>query len=286
MTCQRKIPFGYKMAEGEYMHDEKEAQAVKDIFALYMAGGSLQSIAETMEARGIRYHASTCLWNKSMVKRILENRRYLGDESHPPIIIENDYLAVQRMKKGRNVHAPSKVGLDIREKTVCDLCGARIRRNAKYARNARWECENRDCGHKVFIDDERLTAQIDVLLSKLAQSPQNLEIHLIQTVRPGSDALRISNELTNALNRGTDSTEYLKSLIFACAAERYSELPDRSLQYKINKLRAQMESGDSDETLRQELLKTTVRAIRLTDPDNIALELINGQIITKESTES
>ena len=98
-------------------------------------------------------------------------------------------------------------------------------------------------------------------------------------------AQRVANELTNALNRGTESPEYLRALIFACAAERYNELPDGSLQHKVDKLRERMEASSTDESLSRELLETAVRTIRIADADSIALELVNGQIVTREAAE-
>ena len=71
--------------------------------------------------------------------------------------------------------------------------------------------------------------------------------------------------------------------MFACAAERYNELPDSSLQYKVDKLRQRLDSGERGETIQQELLDTAVRSIRITDPDNIALEMVNDQLIGKEA---
>ena len=44
-----------------------------------------------------------------------------------------------------------------------------------------------------------------------------------------------------------------------------------------------MEAGSVDGSLPRELLETAVRSIRITDADSIALELVNGQIITREA---
>ena len=283
MAWQRTIPFGYQMRQGKIETNATEADTVKDVFARYLQGKSFQRIAETMTARGVRYHQHTDCWSKNMVKRILENGHYLGDELYPRVIDDEDFLAVQMLKAGRTTHAPCKVSAEIRKKTACGRCGAKLIRTAKNRKTARWECESSDCGHTVLISDEQLNATVDALLETLAHTPEALMPRIpAEAVRSSNAAQRIANELTNALNRGTESVDYLRSLIFACAAERYNEQPDTTPQYKLDKLRERLENG---ETLRQELLKTAVRSIRITDGDAITLELVNDQIITKEAAD-
>lgn len=285
MAWQRTIPFGYQMRQGKIETNATEADAVKGIFTRYLQGESLQRIAETMTARGVRYHERTERWNKNMVKRVLENAHYLGDGRYPRVIDDEDFLAVQMLKAGRTTHAPCKVGAEIRKQTVCGRCGAKLIRTAKNRKTSRWECENPDCGHAVYIGDEQLLSEVNTLLDMLAHTPEALAPRIPTEAVQSGNAQRIANELTNALNRGTESIEYLRTLVFACAAERYNELPDTTPQYKLDKLRERLESGEYDETLRQELLKTAVRTIRITDGDTITLELVNGQHIGKEAAD-
>ncbi len=283
MAWQRTIPFGYQMRQGRIERNTAEADTVRDIFSRYLQGESLQRIATALTARGVRYHERTERWNKNMVKRILENEHYLGDELHPRIIHEKDFLTAQLIKSDKNTHAPCKVSATIRGKAVCGRCGAKLNRVVKNRKTARWECENPDCGYTAHISDEGLVTTIHALLDTLAHTPEALIPRILQAAGKRSDAQRLANELTNALNRGAESADYLRSLIFACAAEKYSELPDSSLQYKVDKLRQRMESGEQRP---EELLETAVRSIRITDEDNIALELVNGQIIAKEAAEA
>ncbi|MBQ9721277.1 MAG: recombinase family protein [Oscillospiraceae bacterium] len=284
MAWQRKIPFGYQMRHGVIACEQDEAEAVKRIFALYLQSESLQRIAKAMTQSGIRYHQHTEQWNKHMVKRILENGHYLGDEQYPRLIDSDAYLAVRLLKEDKNVHAPCAVNHDIREKVVCVHCGARMVRSMKYRKNARWECGS--CSHSMTVSDGTLTSAVDRLLDTLVRDPQCLAEPIPPAPAPSQNAFRIMNELTNAFNRGTESSEYLRSLIFAVAAERYNELPDTTLQYKLDRLRARVESGECDKLLRQELLKTAVRAIRLTSRADITLELVNGQIVDADGKEA
>lgn len=278
MGWQRKIPFGYQMRQGQILRENTEAEMVKSIFAHYLQGDSLQQIAEAMSQKGVCYHRGTEQWNKHMVKRILENGHYLGDELYPPLIDSDTYLAVHLLKRDKSVYSPCIIAPTVRERIVCGCCGARLERVRKNKKTTQWKCENSTCCFCITINDETVAASVNSLLDALAHDPQPLMAPVPLPSTPEQNSFRIINELTNAFNRGTESPGYIRSLIFAAAAEKYNELPDRSLQYKVDKLRTRLEAGECDKMPRQELLETAVRAIRVTE-NEISLILVNGQII-------
>lgn len=84
MAWQRKIPFGYQVRNGRINCHPEEAELVRAIFSRYLLGGSYSQIADEMTQQGVRYHQHNAQWNKHMVKRILENERYLGMDGYPP----------------------------------------------------------------------------------------------------------------------------------------------------------------------------------------------------------
>ena len=89
MPKNRTISFGYCMKNGEITTEPKEVYAVVTIFDEYLKGKSLSEIAKLMETEKIRYNADSDKWNKNMVKRIIENEKYLGNDTYPQIIAEN-----------------------------------------------------------------------------------------------------------------------------------------------------------------------------------------------------
>ena len=105
MPKNRVIPFGYCMRNGEITAEPKEVYAVSTIFSEYLKGGSLLQIAKLMESEKIRYTADSDKWNKNMVKRIIENEKYLGNDKYPRIIDENIF-------KQANEKAPCIVFID------------------------------------------------------------------------------------------------------------------------------------------------------------------------------
>ena len=103
MAWQRKIPFGYQMRQGEVVPSREEADTVKQIFSMYIEGLSLVRIAKRLSEQGVRYHAHTGEWNKNMIKRILDNRRYLGDGIYPRHIDDGTFHAAELQKEDRTI---------------------------------------------------------------------------------------------------------------------------------------------------------------------------------------
>lgn len=69
-------PFGYRIKNGKAFIDVPAAEQVKQLYRNYLSGLSLENAAR--EAGIDTYHGT--------VSRILENRRYLGDDFYPAII--------------------------------------------------------------------------------------------------------------------------------------------------------------------------------------------------------
>lgn len=285
MAWQRKIPFGYMIQGGVTQLHPQEADAVRYIFGQYLAGASLLAIAEDMTRQGIRYHQHTAAWNKNMVKRILENAKYIGADSYPPLVPDEDFAAVQRQRSDRNTYTP--LAVEIRpflNKMVCAQCGGRLARGTRSHSRAHWRCQ--DCGQGVALSDEALAEMVNGRLRELSQAPHLLTAPEPQQAEPDLEAVRLQNELTLALNRGSENPEYIKSLTLAAAVQRYSQLPDPTPAHELERLRTRLERGPADADALSALLITAVQAVRLASNKTVELELINGTIISEEKEES
>ncbi len=283
MAWQRKIPFGYTMKNGETLCCPTESAIVKEIFRLYSAGMAYSKIADEMMLRGIPYHKHTSQWNKHMVKRILENERYLGEKEYPPIIEPAIFMNVQLIKGDKNTYTPCPDYIKpIREKVVCGVCGGRMLRDTRASNKVRWYCQTEGCANRRYIEDEDTRAALTERLDALAQNPDLLDWPLPQ--HGGGltlDAARIQNEVIRELNKAEPGTEYTKMLILACAAEKYSGLPDYTPYHQMQRLKEQIASQPMDDDFRNRIFRTAVREIQLTD-GGLGLRLINGKAL--EST--
>lgn len=101
MLKNRSIPFGYCVVNGEYAINENEAEVVRKIFADYIGGKSLKTIAAEMQ---IPYNSGKEKWNKNMVCRVLENAKYIGENGFPQIITVEDFEQAARIKAERRTY--------------------------------------------------------------------------------------------------------------------------------------------------------------------------------------
>lgn len=274
MAWQRSIPFGYRMERAQIICEQTEAETVKQIFSLYLNGHSLGQIAAAMTAQAVRYHAHTDQWNKNMVKRILENDRYLGNEDYPQLIGSDEFFAVRCLKNKKlqdQKPCPESIR-PISHMMTCAVCGARMCRQADKRKTTRWVCQNKGCRETAIITDDELSEALDRCFRQLATSPQLLEVCAPDTPSRSMDGIRLENELTAAFNRGTESTAYMKMLIFAAAAERYRTLPDLIVEHEAREIQRRLED-------RSAVIKKAVRCILLQRGAGITVELISGQSI-------
>lgn len=286
MAWQRTIPFGYRMEQGTLGCERTEAETVKQIFSMYLAGHSMKRIAEAMTEQGVAYHRDKPCWNKNMVKRILDNRKYLGEGEYPRIIPDEDFLAAQQLKEDRNLYAPCPTNIaPIKEKLVCGVCGSGMMRLSFGKGTARWKCQNPDCPCAVRFPDSELCEKVDDCLRVIAQTPELLAVCDASQSPAQSDVMRLENELVAAFNCGAESTDYMKALIFAVAAEKYKQIPDHTLQRKVRSLQEKVTAQELTDQLKQELLDTVVQAIQIGIGTTVTMQLINGQSVeSKEDT--
>ena len=82
----RTILFGYNKHQFEYSVNAEEAKIVKRIFEEYISGRTLLQIGNTLTEEKVVYYRDRTLWSKQAIRRIIENKHYVGDESYPTII--------------------------------------------------------------------------------------------------------------------------------------------------------------------------------------------------------
>lgn len=287
MAWQRKIPFGYTIQGGSTQPHPQEAETVRRIFTQYLAGASLLTIAEDLTQQGPRYHQHTPAWNKNMVKRILENPKYIGADSYPPLVPDEDFAAAQRQRSDRNTYTPLAAEIrPILGKAVCARCGGRLKRGTRTHGRVHWRCQNPDCAQSVSISDEILVSLVEKRLRDLSQAPHLLTAPEPQHTGLSLESVRLQNELTLALNRGGEGPEYIKSLILATAVQQYSQLPDPTPVHELERLRLQLQQGPADADTLSALLATAVQAVRIGPDKTVELELVSGTIIPEEKEES
>ena len=92
------VIFGYSVENGRAVVDEKQADQIRKIFDGYISG---LSNTEAARAAGIELTHST-------VKRLMQDKHYLGDDFYPSVIDMETFNAAEKERKRRS----QKLGRD------------------------------------------------------------------------------------------------------------------------------------------------------------------------------
>ena len=280
MPKNRVIPFGYCMRNGEITVDFNESKAVARIFEEYLNGSSLQQIAKLMESEKVQYSEISDRWNKNMVKRIIENEKYLGNEKYPQIIGEKFFTQAneKRMLKATSVCVIPEDLQEIRNRTYCLECGHRLSRIGGSSRYEKWDCRNPDC----YRFEYQLTDQmiIGVVLTVLNAAIANLNLiennGEISTYSPTADIIRKQNEINQMLDSSQVDFDRIKSELYRLTEMKYDCCTYNDDPQKTKQLMNLLENQKQLNTLDKGLFKSCVNRIWISHFCTIEVEFING----------
>ncbi len=280
MPKNRTIPFGYCMKNGEITTEPKEVYVVATIFSEYLNGSSLLQIAKLMESEKIRYTEDSEHWNKNMVKRIIENERYLGTEKYPQLIAEDIFRQAneKRIRKATTLNLISDDLQEIRNRTYCTECGHKLSRIGGNSKYEHWDCRNPDCYKFEYrlTDQMIIGAVLNVLIFAIA-NPSLLESGgEISIYFPTADIIRQQNEI----NRMTDSPQVdfdrIKSEIIRLAEMKYDCCSYNDSPQKTEELKALLQNCEQLNSLDIGLFKACVSRIWISHFCTIEVEFVNG----------
>ena len=283
MKKNRNIPFGYTMQKGEIIAEPTESQAAKDIFKLYLDGNSMSEIARQMSICQISYNGITFDWNKNMVKRILENEKYLGKDGYPVLIDSETYYHANARKKSKatSVNEISEELQIIRSLTYCKECGHRLSRIGGNTQTDKWDCRNIECSRFNY----RLTDNMikDILL------------HILNAVIANPDLLDTDSEISayttnikvkcqqNEINRLMDNpeidSEKVKTEILRLAELKYDCCTYDESPQKTEYLKELFSGKEQLNIIDYDLLKSCVSRILIGHFYTVEIEFINGVTI-------
>lgn len=280
----RNIPLGYILSIGSITINEAEANTVREIAEQYLSGKSLKSIAEMLTAKHIEYMSGKTDWNRSRIKRIVEDKRYIGDGGYPPILTEQEYAAMQSIKAKKNTQKDvnySEGIFKLNAPVVCANCGGRMQRRIDNRRKTitRWRCT--ECKTSVNISDEDMLGGITELLNEVIADPESIQIPK-SDYEESQEIKRLNAEISKELNTVGFDKEAIKQKMLTCVSEKYMSLGTEEVTAQslkdIFKDTPPLTAYDSD------LTDQAVSGIQLKENGTISLVLINGQRIGKEKS--
>lgn len=281
---KRNISFGYQFENGKIIRHPAESRIVSNIFEDYLQGGSLLQIAKKLNGCGAEYMPGVTGWNKARLKRIVEDVRYLGNETYPPIIDTDTFGKARKIKAERNTQKDIDRSADIYSLNIpvcCEQCGQLMRRmhDSRTSFGEKWICQG--CGAIIKIGDEKLLADVTECLNMVIGDTKLIDVPLRQK-EPSSCLRRLENEIGRLLDSSEIEKETLKNKIFKCASLRYSEMD--TTESVTEMLKAAFEKSGPLSQYNQELTERTVSSISLNHDGSICLTLKNGRKIRKENT--
>ena len=283
MPKNRTIPFGYCMRNGKIITGLTESKAVVRIFEEYLNGSSLLQIAKLMESEKIRYTADSDHWNKNMVKRSIENEKYLGNGKYPQIIDGETFKIAnkKRVQKATSVCVISEDLQEIRSRTYCLECGHRLSRIGGNCRCEKWDCRNPDCYRLEYqLTDKMIIVALLIVLNTAIANPNLLESDSeISMYSPTTDVIRKQNEISQMLDSTQPDFDRIKSEILRLAELKYDCCTYNENPQKTEEIKALLENCEQLNTLDIGLFKACVSRIWISHFFTIEVEFINGVII-------
>ena len=280
MAKNRTIPFGYCMKNGEITTEPKEVYAVVTIFDEYLKGRSLSEIAKLMQSEKIRYNAISDKWNKNMVKRIIENERYLGTEKYPQLIAEDIFRQAneKRVKKATTLNLISDDLQEIRNVTYCAECGHKLSRIGGNSKYEHWDCRNPDCYKLEYrLTDQMIIGAVLTVLNSAIANPSLLESGgEISTYSPTADVIRKQNEINQMTDSPQVDFDRVKAEIFKLAEMKYDCCSYNESPQKTEELKELLQGHEQLNSLDIGLFKACVSRIWISHFCTIEVELING----------
>ena len=215
----RNIPFGYTMENGTVVINNAEAAIIREAAEQYLGGKSLRTIAELLTARQVEYMPGKSDWNRSRIQRMIDDKRYIGDNGYPPILTEQAYTAMQAMKTEKNTQkAVSHFKLTV--PVACPSCGGRMHRRYNNRRKAStWWCCSK-CKTTVSITDEDMQNGITERLNEVIADPERIKIPE-SGYEESQEVKRMSAEITKTLDTPGFDKEVLKQKMLTCVSEKY-----------------------------------------------------------------
>ncbi len=280
----RNIPLGYALSGGIITINEAEADTVREIAEQYLSGKSLKAIAEMLAAKHIEYMSGKTDWNRSRIKRIVEDKRYIGDGGYLPILTEQEYAAMQSIKAAKNTQKDVNYTegiFTLNAPVVCHNCGGRMHRRYDKRRKANtwWQCS--ECKASVNMSDEDMLDGITELLNEVIADPESIKIPK-PDYEESQEIKRLNAEISKALNTVGFDKEALKQKMLTCVSEKYISLGTE--ETTAQSLKDIFKSTPTLTAYDSNLTDQAVSEIQPKENGTISLVLINGQRIGKEKS--
>ena len=247
MRTNRTQPFGYRMEQGKVVIDPDESRWVVYIYEQYIQGASFKNLSDTLCGTGIHYDVDKP-WNKNMVARILQDRRYTGEGIYPQII---DDLTFNRVDQKRSKK----------------VAGTQVTKAQKTLKR------KSGCQATPLMEHEVL-----YLLNTLAGKPALITmLSAPNKVNTELDALQA--ELQDMMERLPVDEERVREKLMELTVAMYEAIDPR--EYETRRLQAIFENERPRTDLDADLIEHTISAVAVDSLGRVKIRLKNDQTLER-----
>jgi site-specific DNA recombinase len=216
-------PYGYYIKGGVAVSDPMKTQQVKALFQEYLAGTSLQTIADHT---GIpRSHTS--------LGRMIEDKRYIGDSFYSATIDENIWSEAQMERKRRAEHLGRNKNYFAADKTkispfwgmlFCADCGSVFRKYADKGSD-HWKCSR-------YLVNGKINCRSSIVTEDLLEAAF---MRVLYKLDPGEIALKPKIESAVIKEQFSDPFEQAEYLYSIAKVDDFDYRTDKLLTALIDK---------------------------------------------------
>lgn len=276
----RSIPFGYEMQDGEIVPQAEQAKLVQQIFAGYLNGIPILEIVRNLNLNQIPYDESQKTWNKNRIYRILEDKRYLGQNGFPAIVAPNDFEQVARKREKGPVGKIENAVHQFRHKIVCQKCGNPLARESdrkKKTGKIYWHCPF--CESKTTLSDEVIVSYVEHCIQRILDDPVCAMNQRMPPQYMPLETAKLVKEFDRLVSSPNLESEKLLIIAQQIASNDYASCDAGTIQAEnewLDHLIRQAKVGEIDDN---QFIRQAVHAISLSPNGQISVELINNKIL-------
>lgn len=276
----RKVLFGYFRDYTGFHIIESEAATVRYIFSSYIAGDSLNDIAKHLTENRVVYYQGRNIWNKNMIKRILDNDRYCGTEAYPVIITVDSFSKVhdRLLQNCKYKKVESSPVIEFLKPIVfCNVCGERFYRRSDKKGSHYWTCTN-GCKSGKCLSDEQIVKPLINCLTEIRSNPE-IFYNSIKfdncSYTPSLEVRKQEKEIDRLVEQGNLSFSVVSKMIIETISEKFlccDYINSSDYTDEVIKVINYIDKNNPDKAI----LETIIKKISVNQNGNIQIEFRNS----------
>lgn len=268
---------------GKFVVNNTENEILQKIFNDYANGKTYKLIATKLIEKKIQYALYSYAWKSGKIMRVIENERYLGNETYPKLI---DKVLFEKANKMKCMNTKSTAGIITTEIKPfvyfvrCGECGSPLPHitDRKLRHPETWKCKI--CGNCSHITVKLLSEKVTDILNIIIANPNLIENQISTTNQNDLDIVRMENDIQRKLDQIDVDSNELQNLILECVSQKYTL--NATTLHMTERLKAELEKTSPLSAFFIDLYDRIAISTLIGKGEAVSLMLKNGQVIGKD----